>query len=326
MLRSLVGSEMCIRDRRKEIVGHVSEINKELQALKKEIFELKPAVVEKRDELRELEGATSDEDLGGLRDEIKKLQSKINKLTASTTEKGMEISNLNRESTRLQDQLSEEQKNYQDLVNNRVSKADEGVTKEQHDMMLLRQKAQRRELDKMHTALAVVLEKLNSAKPTYSGHEGFAAKATDLESRVDAALIAWTKEMDASNKMEKFLDHISTDVEKINRHLQEQHHKKMKLIEEIEGKQEEELIMDDSPTLAPKSAPSFGSLSPKDDDGINLSGDISPPTKKEGGDSMGIDLDDDLLGGGGGIDDSPVGAAATAADAPTEEINLDDDI
>lgn len=308
---------MLLNKQRKEIVTHVQEVHKELAALKKELSELKPSVSEQRDELKELEGSTSDEDLSAPREELKKLQAKISKLTASTTDGSMEINNLNRESARLQDQLAEEQKNYDSLVQSRISKVDEGTTKEQNDMMLLRQKAQKREIDKMTASLNGIIDKLNHPKPTYSGHEGFAAKAYELEAKVEASIVAWTKEMDASGKMEKFLDHISTEVEKINRHLQQQHQKKMELIEEIEGKKVEKpaaagIQLDDSPLMvAEEGAKDIG------DDLVDLS-DTPKATASKGEEELAIDLDDDLLGGDTG--------AVSAAAAPVDEITLDDDI
>lgn len=221
-----------LNQNRLDVNDHINNVLQEINALNKELETLRPDVEAKRTVLKTMEGATTD-DLTELRRKRQELHETHTKLQRTTQEMEIENNKVSQDIARVKEQLEEDKGNYEKLVKESVSTADNAASKEQDNMTLLRQKAQKREADRLSIRLAELTTELGGPS-TYTGHDAFAAKAKALEAKIIEDTEKWVREMETANKMDKFLDNMSADIERVDEQLEIHYNQKMALIQEIE--------------------------------------------------------------------------------------------
>lgn len=286
----------------------------EIVKLEKQLETLKKATAQKQELLSQLESAVG-VDNSALRSEKQRLADEHVAEHRQHTMLEIDMVKLNADILRAQEQLSEQKANRERLVQERIQEADSSAVNQQNEMMLLRQKSQKREIDKSTVKLDNLRAKL--ATPCeYSGPENLVTRVKELEAKVDQAVQRWEREMDSANKVDKFLDTINIEIEKVGRTVGELHDEKARLLRAREDALKAAQPQPQSPPPAAAAAAAASpakSAAPLDDDDL-LGGDAKPAAAAKP--AAGGDLfdDDDLLGGGGAAPAKPAAAAAVADD------------
>lgn len=316
---------------RAALAEQIESAAQEVLALKAELDKSKAAVETKKRQLKSLEQSVG-VDLTEQRQRKQQLQAQHAQLHKSHTIEEIEVAKMTADLIRHKEQLEEERSSFDKLVNERVKTQDTSAAAQQTQMYELRIKAQKRELDKSEVALKKAKD-IVSSLPQYEGPDELVAKALQLEEQVQAAVDKWQRDMDTSNKVEKFLAMMNSELERLGPEIAEKHAAKLALIEEREGRAKtagapsaSPAVAVASPAPAPAATPQQRKPSaseprkepsptqqqpsaPQKDDFLELAKPTQPraPVQPEGG-------DDDLLGG-----------APPAAKAPPPAASANDD-
>ena len=304
--RSFLSAQQILKlnTNRQDINDHISGVTQEVTALRTELETLRPEAESTRAALKMMEGATTD-DLTALRRRRQELHEAHVALQRSAAAAAVDVQTLQQDLARAHEQLNEDKSNYDRLVQESVSVADNAALKEQANMTVLRQKAQKREADKLAEQLNAASSILKARPAAYVGHPAFGAKAQALEARITESLEKWSREMETANKLEKFIGNMAAEVDRVDEQLDVQHQRKMDLIAEIERRLGIEEKKKKEEAAAAKKAKAAAEAAAK-------------------GAGGGLDDDLDLDGGDGGAandsffsEDGDAGAAAASAKATT---------
>ena len=204
----------------------------EVLDLKRQILESKKQVEDKSKELKLLESSVG-VDLSVLRKQKQQLQHRQVMIHKKLTMDEIELVKQQADCTRLREQLDEERQNYEKLVKQKLSSAGNNASQQQNEMMQLRQKAQQREIAKATSKLTTAKEVL-AVFPSYSGPDALVLTAIDLEKRVAESVEKWERDMETSNKIDKFLDALNAEVSRISYYLGEKNQQKQAVLRERE--------------------------------------------------------------------------------------------
>jgi chromosome segregation ATPase len=216
-----------------QMLDRMEEVSGEIVTLQKQIEDARSSCSARQEELKQLEGKYGVE-LSELRSQKQSLQHRQVTMHKQITNGEIELVKLQADVARYREQLDEERANYASLVEKRLSSAGDEVSQKQHDMMSLRQKAQQKELNKAQEKGSALKQSL-SVKPRYEGAPALVQKAEGLERKIDEAVEAWTKDMESSNKIEKFLDAINAEISRVSNQISEKNDEKQSLIEKREA-------------------------------------------------------------------------------------------
>lgn len=317
-----------------QMLDRIDEVSGEIVNLQKQIEDARGSFMIRQEELKELEGKYGVE-LSELRTQKLALQKRQVAMHKQITNGEIELVKLQADVARFREQLDEERTNYNSLVEKRLSSAGDEVSQKQHEMMSLRQKAQQKELSKT-VAKAQSLKEEVSVKPRYEGPPALVQKAEALEHKIDEAIELWTKDMEASNKIEKFLDAINAEVTRLSNQISEKNEEKQALIdrreqEALQQQQQQQrrdsgtsdlLGDDDLPPVPNQSVTAMPSSTRSLPDGdTDLLASLSPeiPKSVASGALVGEDPLDDLL------DDGPTVNVKPATKEATKPV-VDDDL
>lgn len=215
-----------------QMLDRMEEVSGEIVTLQKQIEDARSSCSARQGELAQLEGKYGIE-LSELRGQKQALQQRQVAMHKQITNGEIELVKLQADVARYREQLDEERANYAALVEKRLSSAGDEVSQKQHDMMSLRQKAQQKELNKAQEK-GTALKQILSVKPGYEGASALVQKAVMLEAKIDEAVDAWTKDMESSNKIEKFLDAINAEISRVSNQISEKNDEKQSLLEKRE--------------------------------------------------------------------------------------------
>lgn len=302
---------------RQQSIDLLEKASAEIYALRDEIVAKRESNEAKRAELETLESAVGT-DGSQLRAERDKLHARQTALQREVTHEELEQTKAQADTARLNEQLAEERGNAAQLIESQLRDSGEAAGRQQAEMFNLRKKGQQRELDRANTRLAG-LRAVVAARPTYSGDARMVSIAQGLEDRVAASLQRFEADLESSNKVEKFLDTMNAEIERL-----------AKEIAAVAAEKEDLLVQCARNAAArtasvagdPLAASRTASLAPVVAAAPAVAAAAAPPAASDL-------LDDDLLGGGGGgggnpasIDDDLLGGGGEvpgASAAPAEE-------
>lgn len=226
--------EIKRRNREQQMMAdRIEQATTEAITLQKQIEDVRQCCLERQQELRHLEGKYG-VDHSQLRSQKQLLQQRQAAMHKQVTNGEIELVKLQADVARLREQLDEERANYDQIVNQRVSSAGDTVGQKQHEMMLLRQKAQQKEIAKAlakHQALVDFL----AVPPKYEGPPALIQRAEAAESRINDLSTKWCQEMESSNKIDKFLDAINAEITRVSSLISEKNEEKAVLIAKREA-------------------------------------------------------------------------------------------
>jgi hypothetical protein len=307
---------------RKIIEEKLNQCAAEAVDVKRQIAQIYKDIDAKSKELKQLESVVG-VDLSVLRKEKAELQKQQVNIHKKLTLDGIDLVKQQADCTRLREQLDEERQNYDKLVKQRLTSAGTSASQQQNEMMQLRQKAQQREIAKASAKLTAAKEAL-AAPPMYSGPEALVANARDLETKVMEALEKWERDMESSNKIDKFLDALNAEISRISYHIAEKNQQKQQLLQQRDDQRAKMIA---TPAAAAKASPATAVQQMPDmldDDLLGGSGLKRVPSDGAIAQApQSIRQDDDIFGDsaapGGDLDDLLDGPAPAAKPAPTEE-------
>lgn len=189
----------------------IDTVSQEVLQLQRQVEDMRASAVAKQKELKELE-AKYGVDLSQLRNQKQLLLQRQSQLSKQVTNSEMELGKMQGEVQRLREQLDEERSNYETLVKQQIDQAGSQQDEQQHQMMLLRQKAQKKEIARVAEKYQSVLDQLTAHQPKYDGSAALVQLAQELESKIQSQLIEWNQKVTSSNKIEKFLDAVNAEI------------------------------------------------------------------------------------------------------------------